>query len=131
MQKEQFSLTDDIVKFLQEKRNDCLSLAESCFQEAIQCEVDGEEEEWLVHYMLGKIAEKRQTDPQEFLEHYKKAAYYLHEDEAKYPKKIAYHNPPDLSLEALEVRFDVIDVVIIYSAFTQDYHTIQNKTVRI
>ncbi|XP_022096465.1 calcineurin-binding protein cabin-1-like [Acanthaster planci] len=104
-QREQFSLTEDIVEFLQEKRSECLGLAERCFEEARQCEVDGEEEEWLVHYMLGKVAEKRQTSPEDFLEHYKKAAYYLHEDEAKYPKKIAYHNPPDLSLEALEMYF--------------------------
>ncbi|XP_038052847.1 calcineurin-binding protein cabin-1-like [Patiria miniata] len=104
-QRDQFSLTDDIVEFLQEKRSECLGLAEKCFEAARQCEVDGEEEEWLVHYMLGKVAEKQQTNPEEFLEHYKKAAYYLHEDEAKYPKKVAYHNPPDLSLEALEMYF--------------------------
>jgi hypothetical protein len=34
------------------------------------------------------------------------AAIYLHEEDAKYPKKINYNfTPPHLSLEALEVSF--------------------------
>lgn len=31
------------------------------------------------------------------------AAQYLHEEAARYPRKIHYHNPPDLAMEALEV----------------------------
>lgn len=31
------------------------------------------------------------------------AAHYLHEEAARYPRKIHYHNPPDLAMEALEV----------------------------
>lgn len=33
------------------------------------------------------------------------AAHYLHEEAARYPRKIHYHNPPDLAMEALEVNF--------------------------
>lgn len=32
------------------------------------------------------------------------AAHYLHEEAARYPRKIHYHNPPDLAMEALEVK---------------------------
>lgn len=32
------------------------------------------------------------------------AAQYLHEEAARYPRKIHYHNPPDLAMEALEVK---------------------------
>lgn len=31
------------------------------------------------------------------------SAHYLHEEAARYPRKIHYHNPPDLAMEALEV----------------------------
>ncbi|ELW49645.1 Calcineurin-binding protein cabin-1 [Tupaia chinensis] len=33
------------------------------------------------------------------------AGHYLHEEAARYPKKIHYHNPPELAMEALEVYF--------------------------
>lgn len=68
-------------------------------------EAANEEEEWLQHYMLGKTTEKRRRgDSRVFLEHYKQAAIHLHNDNAKYPKKIGY-SPPTYSLEALEVFF--------------------------
>lgn len=35
---------------------------------------------------------------------YFQAAHYLHEEAARYPRKIHYHNPPDLAMEALEVN---------------------------
>ncbi len=43
------------------------------------------------------------TDTLLFL--YLQAAHYLHEEAARYPRKIHYHNPPDLAMEALEVNF--------------------------
>lgn len=112
-----------------------LDTALRCFQGASRCECDSDEEEWLIHYMLGKIAEKRRQAPGEFLQLYKKvpapvvggqhalmptcsgvsrsravcldhqAAHYLHEEAARYPRKIHYHNPPDLAMEALEVSW--------------------------
>lgn len=36
---------------------------------------------------------------------YIQAAHYLHEEAARYPRKIHYHNPPDLAMEALEVNY--------------------------
>uniref|UniRef100_A0A673YM87 Calcineurin binding protein 1 n=1 Tax=Salmo trutta TaxID=8032 RepID=A0A673YM87_SALTR len=72
---------------------------------ASRCEGDSDEEEWLIHYMLGKIAEKRKQPPREYVQLYKQAAHYLHEEAARYPRKIHYHNPPDLAMEALELYF--------------------------
>lgn len=48
-----------------------LETASQCFQGASRCEGDAEEEEWLIHYMLGKIAEKHRRPPQEYLLLYK------------------------------------------------------------
>lgn len=36
---------------------------------------------------------------------YLQAANFLHEEAARYPRKIHYHNPPDLAMEALEVKY--------------------------
>uniref|UniRef100_A0A3Q3L5W9 Calcineurin-binding protein cabin-1 n=1 Tax=Mastacembelus armatus TaxID=205130 RepID=A0A3Q3L5W9_9TELE len=98
-------LPPEVVKQMEERRDSMLETALQCFQGASRCEGDSDEEEWLIHYMLGKIAEKRRLPPVEYLQLYKKAAHYLHEEAAMYPRKIHYHNPPDLAMEALELHF--------------------------
>ncbi|KAM7416326.1 hypothetical protein PAMA_018408 [Pampus argenteus] len=98
-------LPPEVVKQMEERRDSMLETASQCFQGASRCEGDSDEEEWLIHYMLGKIAEKRKQPPVEYLQLYKKAAHYLHEEAARYPRKIHYHNPPDLAMEALELHF--------------------------
>lgn len=85
------------------RRDSMLETARLCFTSAARCEGDGDEEEWLIHYMLGKVAEKQRQPPTVYLQHYRQAAHYLHEEAARYPKKIHYHNPPELAMEALEV----------------------------
>lgn len=55
-----------------ERRDAMLDTAMQCFQGASRCECDSDEEEWLIHYMLGKIAEKRKKAPVEYLQLYKK-----------------------------------------------------------
>lgn len=55
-----------------ERRDAMLDTALRCFQGAASCECDSDEEEWLIHYMLGKIAEKRRTAPPEYLQLYQK-----------------------------------------------------------
>ncbi|XP_054095583.1 calcineurin-binding protein cabin-1-like [Callithrix jacchus] len=87
------------------RRDSMLETARHCFTSAAHCEGDGDEEEWLIHYMLGKVAEKQQQPPTVYLLHYRQAGHYLHEEAARYPKKIHYHNPPELTMEALEVYF--------------------------
>ncbi|XP_054867738.1 calcineurin-binding protein cabin-1 isoform X3 [Amphiprion ocellaris] len=98
-------LPPEVIKQMEERRDSMLQTAFQCFQGASSCEGDSDEEEWLIHYMLGKIAEKRKQPPVEYLKLYNKAAHYLHEEAARYPRKIHYHNPPDLAMEALELHF--------------------------
>uniref|UniRef100_A0A2C9JR21 Calcineurin-binding protein cabin-1 n=1 Tax=Biomphalaria glabrata TaxID=6526 RepID=A0A2C9JR21_BIOGL len=83
-----------------------LLLAKQNYLQARECQGDGTEEDWLTHYMLGKIAEKEKESPEVYLEHYKQAAICLHNEEAVYPKKIQFASiPPHLALEALEVFY--------------------------
>ncbi|XP_029017692.1 calcineurin-binding protein cabin-1 isoform X2 [Betta splendens] len=105
-------LPPDVVKQMEERRDSMLETALQCFQGASQCEGDSDEEEWLIHYMLGKIAEKRKQPSVEYLQFYKKAANYLHEEAARYPRKIHYHNPPDLAMEALELHFRLCATIL-------------------
>lgn len=57
---------------MEERRDSMLETAFQCFQGASRCECDSDEEEWLIHYMLGKIAEKRKQIPVDYLQFYKK-----------------------------------------------------------
>uniref|UniRef100_A0A667Z4F3 Calcineurin-binding protein cabin-1 n=1 Tax=Myripristis murdjan TaxID=586833 RepID=A0A667Z4F3_9TELE len=65
-------LPPEVVKQMEERRDSMLETASQCFQAASRCEGDSDEEEWLIHYMLGKIAEKRKQPPREYLQLYKK-----------------------------------------------------------
>ncbi|XP_072288589.1 calcineurin-binding protein cabin-1 [Eucyclogobius newberryi] len=98
-------IPSEVVKQMEERRDSMLETSLQCFRGASRCEGDSDEEEWLIHYMLGKIAEKRKQPPVDYLHLYKKSANYLHEEAARYPRKIHYHNPPDLAMEALELHF--------------------------
>ncbi|XP_053443028.1 calcineurin-binding protein cabin-1 isoform X1 [Nycticebus coucang] len=98
-------LPPELVQQMESRRDSMLETARHCFTSAAHCEGDGDEEEWLIHYMLGKVAEKQQQPPAVYLLHYRQAGHYLHEEAARYPKKIHYHNPPELAMEALEVYF--------------------------
>uniref|UniRef100_A0A2K5EIR4 Calcineurin-binding protein cabin-1 n=1 Tax=Aotus nancymaae TaxID=37293 RepID=A0A2K5EIR4_AOTNA len=98
-------LPTELVQQMEDRRDSMLETARHCFTSAARCEGDGDEEEWLIHYMLGKVAEKQQQPPTVYLLHYRQAGHYLHEEAARYPKKIHYHNPPELAMEALEVYF--------------------------
>ncbi|XP_015981616.2 calcineurin-binding protein cabin-1 isoform X1 [Rousettus aegyptiacus] len=98
-------LPSELVQQMESRRDSMLETARHCFTSAARCEGDGDEEEWLIHYMLGKVAEKQQQPPAIYLLHYRQAGHYLHEEAARYPKKIHYHNPPELAMEALEVYF--------------------------
>uniref|UniRef100_H0VHW7 Calcineurin-binding protein cabin-1 n=1 Tax=Cavia porcellus TaxID=10141 RepID=H0VHW7_CAVPO len=98
-------LPPELVQQMESRRDSMLETARHCFTSAAHCEGDGDEEEWLIHYMLGKVAEKQQQPPAVYLLHYRQAGHYLHEEAARYPKKIHYHNPPELAMEALEVFF--------------------------
>lgn len=50
-----------------------LEKSKCCYIEASTCQSEEEfEEEWLHHYMLGKISEKSGEGPEKFLYHYQK-----------------------------------------------------------
>lgn len=100
-------------ELLEEKKESTLNKAEECFTTASQLWRDlGEDsaqqdERWLHHYMLGKITEKREDDPMAAIQQYQKAAHFLYENNATYPVKINYTNPPEYSIEALEVHYRI------------------------
>ncbi|XP_066499706.1 calcineurin-binding protein cabin-1 isoform X2 [Hoplias malabaricus] len=105
-------LPAELVKQMEERRDSMLDTAHRCFRSASACGGDSNEEEWLMHYMLGKIAEKHKLPPKEYLLLYKQSAHYLHEEAARYPRKIHYHNPPDLAMEALELFFRLTATIL-------------------
>ncbi|KAL7827387.1 hypothetical protein SRHO_G00331050 [Serrasalmus rhombeus] len=105
-------LPAELGKQMEERRDSMLETAYQCFQSASACGGDCNEEEWLIHYMLGKIAEKRKLPPKDYLQLYKQSAHYLHEEAARYPRKIHYHNPPDLAMEALELFFRLTATIL-------------------
>ncbi|TSO88119.1 Calcineurin-binding protein cabin-1 [Bagarius yarrelli] len=95
----------DLIKLMEERKDSMLETAYNCFKSASTCGGDCNEEEWLIHYMLAKISEKRKLPPKDYLRLYKQSAHFLHEEAARYPRKIHYHNPPDLAMEALELFY--------------------------
>ncbi|PIK34151.1 hypothetical protein BSL78_29020 [Apostichopus japonicus] len=72
--------------------------------------------------MLGKISEKR-GEMNVALRHYLEAMEHLHSDGAKFPKKISYHNPPDLALESVEMYFRIHAAVLKYLKKNQSSST--------
>ncbi|XP_033111839.1 calcineurin-binding protein cabin-1-like isoform X1 [Anneissia japonica] len=127
---EQGTISAETEEFLTTKKCELLKQAKKCYLRASECEGDGEEEEWLVYYMLGKIAEKEHALPQVYLDYYEKAARSLHENEARYPKKITYHNPADLALESLEIYFRIHTSVLKLLEFPDKSNIIDYKLLK-
>ncbi|GFN77427.1 calcineurin-binding protein cabin-1-like [Plakobranchus ocellatus] len=104
--KNMISMSEEMLQASQLRRSDMLSQAKNSYSRASECEGDGSEDDWLTHYMMGKVAEKQGDPPSIFLDCYKQAALCLHEEEAVYPSKLQFTTlPPHLALEALEVFF--------------------------
>ncbi|XP_049819856.1 calcineurin-binding protein cabin-1-like isoform X2 [Aethina tumida] len=72
------------------------------------------DERWLQYYIIGKIAEKKQKEPTEYLQYYVTASNLLHENSATYPEKINYNNPQHLAVEALELHYRINASVLKY-----------------
>ncbi|GAB1609710.1 calcineurin-binding protein cabin-1-like isoform X1 [Argonauta hians] len=102
-----FPLNDEMYQIATVSNKEMLLIAANCYKKASECEVDGGySEEWLYSYMMGKVCEKMRKPARKYLEHYKQAAYHLHEDFAAYPKKINYVvSPPHLAVESLELFY--------------------------
>lgn len=110
------ALSIEMFERLEKERERMLDIAHDCFVAADHSwltaveknsnDVD-QDERWLHHYMLGKIAEKRTKPFDEFIQHYQRAAQLLEESSAAYPRKISYNTPPHLSVEALEIYYRI------------------------
>lgn len=118
------TLSIEQFEFLEQKKNECLKIVCDCFTtidglKPISTETDkskksDDDEKWLYHYMLGKVAEKRKEPSKNIIEHYLKSAQYLYEHNATYPFKISITNPQNLSVEALEIFYRITAIIIKY-----------------
>lgn len=107
------SLSIEQFERVEKERERMLDIAHDCFVAADKAWLtdmekgNGDDERWLHHYMLGKVAEKRSRPLDEFVDHYQRAAKLLEEASAAYPKRISYNTPAQLSVEALEVYYRI------------------------
>lgn len=108
------SMDMEVFTVIQDAKDDFLKSSLKCF-EPIAKKSDSmddgmEEEQWIHHYMLGKISEKMREDADEFLKQYEMAGKLLHDQGAPYPAKMNYYSPPELALEALEVYYRYLKI---------------------
>ena len=99
----------DIVA-LKAKQKQFICKAKECFASASQ--FDLEDEQWLPCYMQGKIMER--SNIIKALRYYEQADLHLQQAGASYPRRIAYHTPPHLAIEALEVHYRSFASVLKY-----------------
>lgn len=101
---------------LEARHKHLYNLAKHCFKSAnTLCQ---SEEVWLQYYMLGKIYEK--VDTFKALDYYYMADAQLFNEGASYPRRISYHNPPDLAYEAMEVHYRIHASALKFLLTTQD-----------
>lgn len=72
LQRDWHMYSNEQLELAANNKRDMLELAYSCYSKAATIE-EGEEgeEQWLHHYMLGKIREKQRQNPRIYLDHYK------------------------------------------------------------
>ncbi|XP_065051362.1 calcineurin-binding protein cabin-1-like [Rhopilema esculentum] len=97
--------TKDVAVTLMERRNEMLKLSEKCFSQAKSLVKRAEGEPWLHSYMLGKTSERLEKSLRIYLDYYMLAGRQLYIANANYPKRIPYHNPPEYSIESLEMYY--------------------------
>ncbi|CAN7999066.1 unnamed protein product [Ixodes hexagonus] len=108
-QRNQFGLSDETIDGLVRRKQELLETAKQCYESANRCEEEGtgNDEMWLNHYLLGKITHKMGLPPKVYLKHLWLSLEHLHDIGARYPRKIQYHSPPPLSIEALELYYKI------------------------
>lgn len=99
--KEKSNDEDESIKLLKQLEKKMLNQAKESFEAASN--TDHEDEKWLQYYFLGKIAEKMNS--LQALQYYEYSDLYLAKSGAAYPRKIDYHKPTKLSIEALEIHY--------------------------
>ncbi|XP_011308750.1 calcineurin-binding protein cabin-1 [Fopius arisanus] len=121
LKQESDTLSMEKFAILESRKETTLEAADNCFQSAnriylanIEDEPHQQDERWLYHYMLGKIAEKRNEDPPVFLEHYERASDLLYKNNAHYPKRISLKNANNSAVEALEVHYRIHASILKY-----------------
>ncbi|KAL3843014.1 hypothetical protein ACJMK2_020975 [Sinanodonta woodiana] len=120
-----FPVGDELHQIAQDSRQEMLQISYNCYNKASEGEADGTEEKWLTNYMRGKCLEKMRKPPKEYLYYFVKAAKYIHEENAFYPKRITFaYTTPKLAVEALEMYYRLHVAILKYilkSSDTQDY----------
>ncbi|XP_072399616.1 uncharacterized protein [Diabrotica undecimpunctata] len=118
MKFESENLSMERFEFLENQKNSYLDSSGNSFEKAIAIyeleDTNEADERWLQYYILGKIAEKKQKEPAEYLQYYLTATTLLDENNAEYPEKINYSNPQHLSVEALELHYRIHASVLKY-----------------
>ncbi|XP_034836135.1 calcineurin-binding protein cabin-1-like [Maniola hyperantus] len=104
----------------EKQKEDLLDLTYKCFitlRDDLNnsCDTDkSNEESWLLYYMLGKVAEKRNKSPSIYLNFYLQGVKNLQEAGAIYPSKINYNSPSHLSIEVLELHYRIHASILKY-----------------
>lgn len=109
---------------LRAKQKEFLQTAKQAFLRASM--IDLEEEQWLPYYLLGKISEKGGQILQA-LRFYELADLHLHTAGAVYPRRIQYYNPPNLSIEALEVYYRIHVCILKYLTLSSKAQNIARR----
>lgn len=107
------------VPALKTKQQEYLAIARQAFNQASLLDLD--EEQWLPYYMLGKISEKG-GQILLALKYYEAAGLNLHTAGAAYPPRIQYYNPPNLSIEAIEVYYRLHATILKYITLRPNTH---------
>lgn len=123
------SLSMEDFESLEKQKEELLDTTSKCFMAAIELNSNDSEKAnedlWLFYYMLGKIAEKRNRPPSEYLNYYLQGVKSLQEAEAIYPLKINYNSPAHSCIEVLELHYRIHASILKYI----EQH--ENKTITL
>lgn len=114
------SLSMEDFEALEKQKEDMLDTTHKCFMAVLGDLNNSEENEkanedsWLQYYMLGKVAEKRNKSPSEYLNYYMQGVKSLQETDATYPLKINYGSPTRLCIEVLELHYRIHASILKY-----------------
>lgn len=123
------SLSMEDFESLEKQKEQLLDTTYKCFMAALDLNSNDSEKAnedlWLFYYMLGKIAEKRNKPPSEYLNYYLQGVKSLQEADAIYPLKINYNSPAHSCIEVLELHYRIHASILKYI----EQH--ENKTISV
>ncbi|XP_058796392.1 calcineurin-binding protein cabin-1-like [Phymastichus coffea] len=114
LKQESDSLNMKRFEVLENQKDEMINKAKECFATADDISnnrqgTDEPNEKWLYQYMLGKVAEKKNKEPQTFLKYYLQAGKWLLCDNDSKPK-----STPQWSHESLEVYYRIFASILKY-----------------